>query len=113
MVGMIILLPISFEILDAATERCLPGFAPGFINFKKDSEDSVPGSMTVRKLWQGDLGDMGTVSVEKLRIEESQIDFSGPKSASDDEAMDYAKLLHPDMANKIKDFVRSTGKQPP
>lgn len=67
--------PIEFEVLVAATEACLPGYAPGWINF--ESKRETPGSIVYR-LWQDQLEDLGTVEVRKLRPVLSLVTFKGP-----------------------------------
>ncbi len=66
---------VEFDALAAATERCLWGYAPGWVEVQQ--EKAAVGSVTFR-LSQDELGDLGTVTVRKLRAGWSQVDFSGP-----------------------------------
>ena len=66
---------IPFDILDAAVNRDLHGYAPGFVEFER--REDTHGSVVYR-MWQEDLGDLGTLTVRKAGDRTSVLEVSNP-----------------------------------
>ena len=67
-------IPVEWDILVSASDTCLDGYAPGFV--EKEVVKQLPASITYR-IWQNELGELGTVEIRKLRSGISQIYISG------------------------------------
>lgn len=67
-------LPVEWDVLAAASDRCLVGRARGFV--EREIVRTTPAS-SIWRLWQEDLGEFGTFEVRKIRPGCSQITFSG------------------------------------
>ncbi len=66
--------PIDWDVLVAASHSCLDGYARGFV--EKEIINQLPGNIIYR-IWQQDLGELGTIEIRKLRAGLSQIKPSG------------------------------------
>lgn len=73
--GGIWILPIQFDILDALVTECLPGYAPGFVDFTREE---ITGSSVVYRLWQAELGDLGEIRLRKISEKESELYIGDP-----------------------------------
>jgi hypothetical protein len=74
---------IEFEILDAAVNECLPGYAPaGWVEFTR--REITPASTLYEMYLQreGDLGDLGQLIVRKVAAAKALMYFKEPKRPS-------------------------------
>ena len=79
-------LPIDWDVLASASDSCLDGHGfTGYVN--KKIVNKLAASVTYR-IWQDDLGELGTVEIRKLRDGLSQIEISGV----DMNAVDTARM---------------------
>jgi DNA-binding CsgD family transcriptional regulator len=60
---MIVVLPQPLDAVDAAIENCLQGYAPGWVEFKRN--ELTRGSL-VYHLGHAGLGDLGSIKIRKL-----------------------------------------------
>jgi hypothetical protein len=85
-------IPVEWDVLAAASDSCLAGYAPGFVNYQVIKQ--TPASATYR-LWQDELGELGTVEIRKLRVGLSEIHFSGlPLLAEESKQQRVRKEAH-------------------
>jgi len=75
--------PLPWDVLVSASDSCLKGYAPGFVEFEIVKQ--LPASIIYR-LWQSELGELGTVEIRKLGTSNSEIDISGVPTNSVDTA---------------------------
>lgn len=68
-------LDIRFEVLAAAVDLCLAGYAAGAVEY--EVERQTPGSVTYRMV-QAALGDLGIVRVRALSAVRSELAIGGP-----------------------------------
>ncbi len=66
---------IAFDVMDAAINRCLRNFTPGFIEVKREQATSGSASYI---LSQELLGYIGKIHVDKLSDKRTQLFFAGP-----------------------------------
>jgi len=66
--------PVDWDVLVSASHSCIDGYAPGFVN--KEIINQLPASIKYR-IWQRELGELGTIEIRKLRVGFSQIEASG------------------------------------
>jgi len=82
----IFILPVDWDVLASASDSCLDGHGfTGSVN--KEIVNNLAASVTYR-IWQDDLGELGTVEIRKLRDGFSQIEISGV----DMNAVDTARM---------------------
>jgi hypothetical protein len=78
-------IPVEWDILVSVSHKCLNGYAQGFV--EKEIMNQMPASITYR-IWQEDLGELGTVEIMKLRVGFSEIIISGvPLNSVDNSPM--------------------------
>jgi len=53
-------LEIPFDVMDGLAATCIPGFAPGFMDFRREQVD--PGRV-IYHLLQDNLGELGTLEI--------------------------------------------------
>jgi hypothetical protein len=94
--------PVDWDVLTSVSDRCLDGYAPGFVE-KEPINKNSPASITYR-IWQEDLGELGTVEITKLRPGLSKILVSGvPANAADKSPM--WKKHQPEWDKKINEVL--------
>ena len=99
MMNYIVEIPIAIDILDAATHRCLPGYAPGFVDFTR--EQLTFGSV-IYHLRQWQLGALGSIELHKIHAEVTDLHVNGPPTPEDDEAVQYVARTR--LAGKVELF---------
>jgi hypothetical protein len=97
----IVEIPFAIDILDAATYRCLPGYAPGFVDFTR--EQPTFGSV-IYYLQQEQLGALGSIELHKIHAEVTALHVNGPPKPEDDEAILY--VTQTKLAGKVDLFDR-------
>src|SRR5262245_51633055 len=95
----IVEIPFAIDILDAATYRCLPGFAPGFIDYTR--EQPTFGSV-IYHLRQEQLGALGSIELHKIHAEVTALHVNEPPVPADHEAILY--VIHTRLAGKAELF---------
>jgi hypothetical protein len=98
-------IPIPWDILVTASDSCLRGYAPDFVEHEIIKQ--LPASVTYR-LWQIDLGELGTVKVRKLGVNNAEINISGVPSNSIDNAPMWLRVK-PEWDKRINETFK--GKQ--
>lgn len=98
----IVELHCPLDIFDAATYRCLPGFASGFIEFTR--EELTFGSV-IYHLRQEQLGDMGSIELHKIHAEVTAVHVNAPPTPSDDESIRY--VVQTRLAGKAELFEKT------
>jgi hypothetical protein len=77
--GYFVILPIPYDILDAAIAENLSYFADGFLEFTRSSASSAS---TIYHLRQEQLGDVGEFRIRKLLDEKSELYIKDPQISS-------------------------------
>ena len=87
--------PKPFHIMDGVLLRCLPGYAPGWVEFER--EEVIPGVEVVYHLSQDELGDLGDVRISKADDQLTVLHFGDPPRVqvdADKLKETYAQLKH-------------------
>jgi hypothetical protein len=71
-------LPVDYDVLVGASEKCLKGKVNGWVEIEKINETIAS---TTYRLWQKQLGELGTIEIRKLRDRASQVAISAVNSA--------------------------------
>ncbi len=95
-------IPIPWDILVSASDSCLQGYAPGFVKY--EIVKKLPASTTYR-LWQNELGELGTVEFRKLGASNSEIGISGVPMNSVDTAPMWL-VIEPEWDKRINDALK-------
>jgi predicted phosphodiesterase len=98
-------IPIPLEDLDAATQRHLPGLAPGWV----DPQREIDGSEVVYKLSQRDLGDLGELRLCRLTAKATMLNLSSVPRPTEDEVLEREAqriFLHGGQTNLDKAAIR-------
>ncbi len=95
--------PVEWDILASISYKCINGYAPGFVE-KEIINDKLPTSITYR-IWQKDLGELGTVEITKLRDGFSEINISGIQFDSVDNSPMWKKVK-PEWDKKVSDALK-------
>jgi len=75
-----LLADIDFDILDAAVNECLPGYAPaGWVEFTRRELTPASTLYEMYLLREGDLGDLGQLFIRKAAPSKSIMYFTDPK----------------------------------
>ncbi|MCB9008358.1 MAG: hypothetical protein H6656_13480 [Ardenticatenaceae bacterium] len=101
--GYIIEVPFPLDIFDAATNRCLPGYEHGVVDFKR--EQTTLGSV-IYHLRQEQLGNLGSIEIHKIHPEITEVHFIDPPMPNDQEAIQY--LAKTKLADKVNLFQEIT-----
>lgn len=80
------ILPVEFDVLVAATNVCLRGYAPGWVEY--DDPKIMPGSATWR-ISQNELGSLGDITIRKLPRGESQVDCERVPNPTEEDALAF------------------------
>jgi hypothetical protein len=81
-------LPVPFDILDAATIDCLPGYAPGFVDFTREV---ITPALIVFKMRQRDLGELGTIDLRKLSDKVTQLFIPEARRPTEEDTLKVAE----------------------
>lgn len=71
-----IVLRVPFDVLDAATVECLPGFGNGIVSFERETITPVS---SLYRLQNHQLGDIGTIALRKLSADYTEIAIRKPR----------------------------------
>lgn len=107
-------LPVTLEVLYAATVESLPGYLgpeSGWIDFTHHVV--VPGGLVEFTITHPELGAMGKVKLRKQDDRRTEMTIEGPPRPTDDEAIDYAETLTPDVADALRRLAERVGEQRP
>lgn len=69
-------LPLPFDILDALVMECLPGYAPGWVEFTREQ---ITPATVVYSLRQDQLGDLGQITLRKVSKRSSEMSIVRPR----------------------------------
>ncbi len=67
--------PLSFDILDALVMECLPGYAPGMVEFTREQ---ITPATVIFWLRQDELGDLGQMRLRKVSKRSSEMSIVRP-----------------------------------
>lgn len=99
-------IPVEWDILVSASDTSLNG-PRGFL--EKEIVKQLPASITYR-IWNNELGELGTIEIRKLRQGLSQIYISGVSLNSEDSAPVWLRKK-PEWDERIKDITKGLSKK--
>jgi len=97
-------IPVEWDVLEAHSEKCLNGFAPNYVDKEVIKQKSVS---TTYRIWQEDLGELGTVEIIKLRDGFSEIVISGVPMDSVNNSPMWLKIK-PEWDKKKSEALKSS-----
>ena len=97
-------IPVEWNVLESHSEKCLDGFAPNYVEKEVIKKKSVS---TTYRIWQEDLGELGTVEIIKLRDGFSEIVISGVPMDSVNNSPMWLKIK-PEWDKKKSEALKSS-----
>ncbi len=85
----VIIVPVPFDILDASTQECLVGYAPGFVDYERE----VRGVRIIYYLTQYELGDLGEMHIRKISEKKTVLDLNHVPNPTEEETLKYYSSL--------------------